>query len=109
MGGPADVRSREVFPMTREATVEDLFRLHLRISTDVCFAAARLHVRFAGSVTALASGALGGFLTRGDALVVRVLEKVLGDVRMTCLADGAADIFRRCRVRWGGCWPGLSP
>ena len=88
--GSANVRSADGLGMAAQAIVENFLGREFRKSDDAGFAPARLNVRLAGTMAALAAGALGRFFSGSDALEVRVLVEISPDVGMASAADVAA-------------------
>ena len=63
--------------MTSQTRIEDGPRVHQRKGVrNRRLPAMRLHVSLPGTVTALTTGPLRGFLTGRDALIMRVLVKI---------------------------------
>jgi hypothetical protein len=87
----ADVRPCQRFAVTAQAIVQNLFRLQLRKGNDGGLSAARFNVRTSGTVAALAPSVLGGLLTGGDALEMRILVELQPDVGMAGLTSVTSD------------------
>jgi hypothetical protein len=83
--------------MAAQAGVEDFCGRKLGEGYDGRLAAARLHVRLARAVAALAAGVLRRFLPRGEALVMGVAVKEGEDVGMASAADVAPYVVGRQR------------
>lgn len=90
MRGMANIRPRQRFAMTGEASVQNLPRFQLRERDDGRFAAVRLNVRAARPVTSFAPGFLRRFFPGNQAFEMRILVKPQPHVGMTGLADRAS-------------------
>lgn len=90
MRGMANIRPRQRFAMTGEASVQNLPRFQLRERDDGRFAAVRLNVRSARPVTSFAPSFLRWFFPRNQAFEMWILVKPQPYVGMTALADRAS-------------------
>ncbi len=81
--GLANICPAQSLGVTSKAVGENILGGKLREGDDGCFAPVGVYMRFAGPVTAFASGSVGRFLTGCDALVVRVLVESSPNVRVT--------------------------
>jgi hypothetical protein len=97
----ADIGAREIFRVAREAGIKHLGRLHERECPDGRFASTRFHMGFSWTVTAFTARAIRRLFAGDYALVVRVLEEIEPDVRVTGFTNVIADVIGRRRLGLG--------
>ena len=90
---PPDIRARNRLRVAAQAGIENFVRRQLRKRYNRRLAAASLDVSFARSMAAFASSVFWGFLSRSDALEMRIPIKIGPDVGMAGLANIAADVI----------------
>ncbi len=111
-----NIGARVIFSVTREAGIERLARGHQREGIrDGRLAALRFDVPSRRTMATFATGLCRGFLTGGQALIVRIAEEVLPLRRMADPANGTADVAVRIgggdcvgKWLWQGLWRCLS-
>src|SRR5258708_7666884 len=94
-----DIRARYGLSVAAEAGVEGFLRPDLSESNDGRLAPASIDVRLSAAMAALASRVFRLLSSRCQALVMRILVEIRPDIRVTRLANGAADIIRGKRAR----------